>query len=94
MQSNSYLASLLNYSNSDQLAVGDNNYVDKAYSESGLLVTSLCDVVLKILMLALIGFAYDCVSYAILKKVQFMQVLLISLSFVVFSVPVFIGLDS
>lgn len=75
------------------MTIEDNNYINSAYSGDGLLVSSICDIIIKILMLVLIGFLYDCVSYTILKKVQFMQILLISLSFSIFSIPVFIGLD-
>lgn len=75
------------------MTIGDSSYINQAYSEKGLIVTTFCDVVLKVLVLALIGFAYDCVSYTMLKKVQFMQILMISLTFVVFSIPVFVGLD-
>ena len=51
------------------MVIEDNNYINSVYSGDGLLVSSICDIIIKILMLVLIGFLYDCVSYTILKKV-------------------------
>ena len=48
---------------------GSEGYIYSAYSESSILITPICEVIAKTLILILIGLLYDCVSYAVLKKV-------------------------